>query len=440
MNHSRAVISVLVAIVLPLASGSRAEEGSDEILDIGHVEEVTSSLIQVPIIVAGSGDLYRLSADDLEVWIGDRRLEHFRVDYLGEATSVGSMRVTPRGKAPPGFKSEIRYERPTPPSARTVGVRSKCGNGKQVTLPARPARVQSSSSYNALPAAPVVPAATGSPLDHSVVSMVSINANDEPPSPALRIVSHNKFLRLGTADSDITEARSTRPVRTTVVPTGFDDGAFEAMVQVAVPDPGMAAATWDLVLSIASGRMTSVVWGRIEAVGNEDRLVLQDTLRIPPGGYTLVARAHNVETGETRVDRFVGTLEKPSKNRASVGPVAVFQPGGATILRAGHALSSVATIALGTDEPLAPDRESVLLASLCRDRTANGELTVDRSLIGSDEVSFPTTRIEPVADRCIWLADRVPADKLGQGHFLYRIRVSDSEGLLAEGQHDLFVH
>jgi hypothetical protein len=185
--------------------------------------------------------------------------------------------------------------------------------------------------------------------------------------------------------------------------------------------------------------MTSIVWGRIAASGDEERLVLQDNLGMSPGRYTLVVQARNEETGEIRTNRFLGTLEKPPEKRASLGPVAVFQPGSSKILRAGHALSSSGEVALASDESLDAGRETVLLASVCGDRVGSDELTVERELIGSEEVTLPITRVEPDADRCARLADRVPANAMGQGHYLYRIRVSDSEGLVAEGQRELIV-
>jgi hypothetical protein len=321
---------------------------------------------------------------------------------------------------------------------RTMTIKGKCGKPKQVPVPIHYVQ-ETRYIYTHIPGGRATPASSGSQLNRSVKSLVSINLVDEPPSPALRIVSRKKFLRLDAASYDGAERRSTRPVVAHLVPTDFADGSFDALAQISVPDPGGTASTWDVTLSIISGSMTSVVWGRIEAAGNEDRLVLQDTLEIPPGGYTVVARAHNEETGETRTSRFIGKLEKPLQNRASLGPVAVFQPGRATVLRAGYATSSSGTVALGVDESLEPGRESVLLSSLCRDRTGGDELTVERALIGAEAVTFPTTRVEPTVDRCVLLADRVPADAMGEGHFLYRIRVTDSEGRVTEGQRELFV-
>jgi len=442
MKHPQVLLLVLVAITVPLASNPGAEETSGDILDIGHVEEVTSSLIQVPVVVAGSGDLNRLSANDLEVWIGDRRLERFRVDYLGEGTTSfahrSGYRVAPHGQLMPApvVRCPVSVRVPTSPMLRTMTIKGKGGKSKQVPVPIHYVW-ETRYIYKHIPGA--TPASSGSQLNRSVMSLVSINLVDEPPSPALRVVSRKKFLRLDAASYDGTQTRSTRPVVAHLVPTDFADGSFDTLAQVSVPDPGEFASAWDVTLSISSGSMTSVVWGRIEAAGNEDRLVLQDTLEIPPGGYTVVARAHNEETGETRTSRLTGKLEKPLKKRASLGPVAVFQPGGATVLRAGHALSSSGTVALGVDESLEPDRESVLLSSLCRDRAGDDELTVERTLIGAEAVTFPTTRVEPAADRCVMLADRVPADTMGEGRFLYRIRVSDSEGLVTEGQRELFV-
>ena len=83
-QHRQSVL--LLTVTLTAVGALAAGETEDDILDIGHVEEVTSSLVQVPVLVAGSGNLYRLSQDDLEIWIGDRRLEQFRVDILEEIT------------------------------------------------------------------------------------------------------------------------------------------------------------------------------------------------------------------------------------------------------------------------------------------------------------------------------------------------------------------
>jgi hypothetical protein len=45
-------------------------------------------LLQVPLQVSGRGDLERLSTDDVEVWIGDRRLDRFYVDVKKGRSTV----------------------------------------------------------------------------------------------------------------------------------------------------------------------------------------------------------------------------------------------------------------------------------------------------------------------------------------------------------------
>ena len=64
---------------------------------------------------------------------------------------------------------------------------------------------------------------------------------------------------------------------------------------------------------------------------------------------------------------------------------------------------------------------------------------MDRSLIGTDEVALPTTELEPTGDRCSLLADHVPAGLIEPGQLVYRVRVSDSEGMVAERQRELYV-
>lgn len=433
-QHRQSVL--LLTVTLTAVGALAAGETEDDILDIGHVEEVTSSLVQVPVLVAGSGDLYRLSQDDLEIWIGDRRLEQFRIDILEEITRSRPRPVIAGRKAPARFVQTYQ-QRPVGATTRTFVTTDSCGNSKTVRVPVRP-RTRTMTYTSSAPAAPVT--RTSLPdSEYSVLSLISINAVDDPPSPALRVVSRNKFRRLQPAPLGTMDVPSLLPVRAALVPMDFDGRVYKALAQVSVPDPGPGAASWDISVWIEAGNTTSIVWGRIEAKGGEQRLVLQDTLTIPSGDYTLIARARNEETGETRTDRLTGTLLKPKRNRAALADVAVFQLGGATILKAGHALASSGGFVLAADETLAPDREQVLLASLCRAPGDSDVLTVDRSLIGTDEVALPTTELEPTGDRCSLLAHHVPAGLIEPGQLVYRVRVSDSEGMVAERQRELHV-
>jgi hypothetical protein len=419
-----------VVVVLAMTFASAAETADQQALETGLVEDVRSGLIQVPVVISGTGDLYRLSRDDIEVWIGDRRLEDFHLDYLREATTVRRESAAPPRQRP---RASSVASKPT----RAGSFRNHCDR-----ISAEAAiRTASLPAIRSRPARATRVSAT---VNRSTLSLVSIDLFDGPPPPAVRIASTSRYLSVGAAMLEIPKAPEAAAggnaaLGVTLAPVAFDDGVYEVLVQASLLTPDAGVASWDLDVTIAARSTSSLVWGRVETAGGENRLVLQDTLRLRPGHYRLTAQALNRLTGEVVRGFSSGKLPARPKARVFVGPTAVFQHDQAAILRAGRPQSSSGAILLDAEEPLAPDRERALLTTLCGNASRPADLMVDRALIGEDGMSFPTVRIEAGIDQCVLVDDRIPASATSDGNFEYRIRVFDSGTLVSERMRELVI-
>ena len=223
-----------------------------------------------------------------------------------------------------------------------------------------------------------------------------------------------------------------------VIPTGFDEGKFSALVQVVAGGSPLSATTWDLGLSLVSrGEVREDASARLSVSGAGTSVVLETEMSFPPGPYELVVVAHETTADQIATSQLEGKWEKPDAGLVTVGPIAVMQPARAAFLREGEIRLSGA---LGRDdqEPLQTHLPTAAISLICRGRKQKGTLRVERHLVGDSSAEFPVTDLEAEEERCAQIRDVIPSGVMTAGAFDYELRVFDGDTELAMGTRTFF--
>ncbi len=223
------------------------------------------------------------------------------------------------------------------------------------------------------------------------------------------------FANPGIGDADV-------PIRPSIIPTGYEDGVFHALVQVTVPSSQVPAATWDIGASIVSRGKVTDASGRLTVSNPDAPVIMQTTMEFRPGPFEVVAVAHNITTDVVTSQQLAGEWPRPNAELASVGPIAVLQRTHGAILKNSKVRKS-AIVAFADEEPIDPAIAARLVAPVCKSSDQKGKLKVERFLYGQSEVSFPVMSVDLGKDQCALIQDVIPASTMTSGSFRYEIRI-----------------
>jgi len=228
--------------------------------------------------------------------------------------------------------------------------------------------------------------------------------------------------------------KSDVPIRTVIIPTGYDRGLFSALVQVAVAGGEIPGSTWDLGASLVSReRVAQEVSGHISVSVPGAPAVFEREMKFPPGPWELVSVAHETATGQVASRRDEGSWPDPDAAQAVVGPISVVQQVQGAFLRDGKVRTS-GSLAQPEQAALRIDRPTAVVGIVCRGKRFHGTLRVERSLEGESRADFPTLRIDMGEERCAIFRDVVPARTMSEGYFRYSVQVLDDQAELARGE------
>jgi VWFA-related protein len=240
--------------------------------------------------------------------------------------------------------------------------------------------------------------------------------------------------RLLAAFSTPLASRSDVPIDVQVIPTGYRDGAFTALVQLFVPASNYPNASWDLGASVVSqGQVREDASARLAVTAAGVPLVLEREMHFASGPYEIVAVAHEVSTDQIASRQADGTWPDLRDVPAAVGPIAVLQPT-VGVFRRNGATQGRGSRAQGEAEPLGPDRPAAFVTLVCRGRDQKGPLRAERRLLGESQVSFDPQDLELEGDPCAQIRDVVPAKVMGPGEFRYEVRLVAGDRELARAE------
>jgi VWFA-related protein len=225
-------------------------------------------------------------------------------------------------------------------------------------------------------------------------------------------------------------------LRAALVPTGFEDGQYSALLQLSVPGTPLQGSTWDLGATlVAREKIRDETSGRLSISGPGVPLIYESEIRFKPGAYELISVAHEGSSGLIASDELRFDWPAIDGSPATVGPIALLQPGEGAFLRDGETRSSGSVARVPSDGVLT-DRPVALVGLVCRGRRQKGELEIRRSLVGASVTEFPQLEFDLELDRCAQLRDVVPEMTLAPGFYRYEVRVFQDERKLAEGQRE----
>lgn len=209
-----------------------------------------------------------------------------------------------------------------------------------------------------------------------------------------------------------------------MIPTGFDDGRYRALLQVSVPGTSLPSAAWDLGASLVyRDQVFDEISGRLSVSQPGVSVVLEHELTLRPGLNEVVAVAHEVATDFVLSEHLRIDWPAPDLERAVGAPIALIQPTPGAFLR-GNRTRSSGSLARSAAEPIDGSRPTVLMSLVCRNHEQKGTLSIGRILSGSAAVSFPPLEFDLGEDLCAQVRDLIPGETLAPGAYSYEVLVS----------------
>ncbi len=249
------------------------------------------------------------------------------------------------------------------------------------------------------------------------------------PSDESRLRSRllGAFLRSGDVPKGI-------PLSASIVPLGYEDGAFSGLVQIVVQSSDLPRIMWELgATAVSGGEGRNDAAGRVGAAQAKVPVVLESTMRFKPGAFEVVAVARDTATDRIASRRLGGTWPDPDSAAASVTSIAVLQPASGAFLANGESKSS-GSIAYALGDPIRGDLPTALVGLVCSDGKQNGPLHLERRLSGETSVEFPAMDLDLGEDRCAQVRDLIPTGTLGPGRFRYEVHVARGAQELAKAE------
>jgi len=224
-------------------------------------------------------------------------------------------------------------------------------------------------------------------------------------------------------------------VKTGIVPTGFRNGSYSALLQISVPGSPLHGATWDLGGSLVSDhRVRDKASGRLSASGPNVPVIFEHEMSFKPGAYEIVAVAHEARSGlvaSSEIDFDWPQLKGPDPR---VGPIVVLQPASGAFLREGQTRGS-GSLLVPESDPLFTSRPTAFVAIVCRGK-GRQSVRVERRLVGDKVHEFPDLELEIDEQPCAQVRDVIPSNTLMSGYYRYEIQVREDDEILGEGRRD----
>ncbi len=228
-------------------------------------------------------------------------------------------------------------------------------------------------------------------------------------------------------------------LRALLIPRGGDGTRWKVAVQLRMRPSGAADNSAELGASVVRHDTVTDHFASSIATKSGDRVVvLEKTLEVAPGDFSVVAVAQDAKSGRVGSSRLDTSWPNPAYAAAAIAPIAVLQNGPAAISRDG-AYASAGSLARDVDELLNPSADISLASVVCRGAKTKGPVLVERSLEGGSRGDFAAITIPETADPCLQTVDVVRGGRLPQGDVDYRVVARVGEEIVAEEWRKLHV-
>jgi len=222
-----------------------------------------------------------------------------------------------------------------------------------------------------------------------------------------------------------------------LVPTGFDDGAYTALLQIRVPGSPIPGAVWDVGASlVGDSKVRERASGRVSPADNGVPVVLEQEWRFKPGQYEIVAVAQEVSSGLLASRSIQLNWPPLGRSEAAVGPIALLHPAPGAFVRDGRTRGS-GSVLLPDGSPFSSAEPAAFVGLVCR---GHGDaLHVSRRVVGLSTHDFPDLQLSDDEPPCAQIRDVVPSNTLRPGYYRYDVRVMSEREELASGAREFVV-
>jgi hypothetical protein len=244
----------------------------------------------------------------------------------------------------------------------------------------------------------------------------------------LASASKKKTTRLLAAFTGIVPDTDDVKLEAVVIPTGYDDGKYTALVQIRAPSSLLPKTTWEIGASLVSrGKVRQDISGRIEVDRPSVPVIFEAEMTFGPGPYQLVMVAHEQTTDQIARAEIEADWPDPDAEEVTLGPLTLLQPSEGAFFRNGEIRRS-GSLGRTSMEFIEPGLPAAVIGLVCRDKSRKSKkagLVIERRLVGETEAPFTNLELSDSGIRCIQLRDIIRAGTLTEGRFTYELRVVD---------------
>jgi hypothetical protein len=226
-------------------------------------------------------------------------------------------------------------------------------------------------------------------------------------------------------------------LRALVIPRGGDGSIWNATLQVRLLPSGVPDRSLDLGASIVShNEVTDRFATSIATKSGSRPAVLEQSVDIEPGAFSVVAVAHDVKKGDVWSRRIEARWPDLAARAAAIAPIAALQPGQGAILRDGR-VATAGTLARDVDEMLDPSLSVSLRTVVCRGADSHDAIVVERWLEGGARDEFAPMTIAETGGPCVQVVDGVPRGRFQPGEIVYHVAARIGDEVAAEERRTL---
>jgi hypothetical protein len=259
-----------------------------------------------------------------------------------------------------------------------------------------------------------------------------------PEAYVLRTETMKRESRLLAAFVD-PKAADDGSLRALLIPRGGDGTTWKVAVQLRMRPHGHSGNSAELGASIVRhDRVTDHFASSIATTSGSRAIVLEKTLEVAPGDFSVVAVARDVGSDDVGSSRLDESWPNPAHTAAAITPVAVLQAGPAAMSRDG-AFASSGSLARDLDELLDPSVDVSLMSVVCRGAGTKGPVVVERWLEGGSRSEFAPLTIAETGEPCHQTVDVVPGRRFPPGEVDYRVTAKVGDEIVAQERRTLRV-
>jgi hypothetical protein len=226
-------------------------------------------------------------------------------------------------------------------------------------------------------------------------------------------------------------------LRVLLVPRGGDGKKWNASVQLRLRPSGLPDTSMELGASMVRHNAVTQQFSASIATKSGSRvMVLERSLDIAPGEFSVVAVARDVHRQDVVSRRLDAGWPNPEQLEAAIAPIAVLQHGAAAIARNGE-ISTSGSLARDVDEMLDPSVIVNLETVVCRGAKVKTPVIVERWLDDGQASDFAPMTIAETEAPCVQVVDAVPAARLHEGAVDYRVVARIGDDVVAQERRTL---